>query len=347
MAAHSIDIEPRRSPSLQRVCLEVQASLFASLCAGGILQEVAAAAKAGREAAAGRAAQPQPLAGSSTVAGPTAGAGASGPSAAQAATGADAGAPSAGGDVPVAVGERAARHAYAVQAEAGEMEVGAGEAAQAMDIDTQQPAAAGADPAGGSGSSAAATAGPSPSAAPAAAAGTSQLPSSPAYTHAPVGKSPAAGSSAAAAAAAAGGSRAQAEADAEDAGLGERIFGTVLTDTEGGKKPEEGYSQVLCVDARRYGNVARFINHSCDGNLTIQAVFAKSCRNALLYYVGLYANRPIPAGSELTYDYGYSAMVSFELAVVPHHGMPCDECQAHAAAWHSKYAYVNFLVLVV
>lgn len=32
--------------------------------------------------------------------------------------------------------------------------------------------------------------------------------------------------------------------------------------------------------------MGRFINHSCDGNLTIQAVFAGVYRSTLLYHVG-------------------------------------------------------------
>ena len=54
------------------------------------------------------------------------------------------------------------------------------------------------------------------------------------------------------------------------------------------------------------GNVARFINHSCGGNLVIQSVFTKGC-SALHYRVALFANTDIPAYTELTYDYGYVA----------------------------------------
>ncbi len=58
----------------------------------------------------------------------------------------------------------------------------------------------------------------------------------------------------------------------------------------------------LCMPA---GNVARFINHSCKGNLVIQPVFTHGC-NGLLYRIALFASEEIAAYTELTYDYGYA-----------------------------------------
>lgn len=59
---------------------------------------------------------------------------------------------------------------------------------------------------------------------------------------------------------------------------------------------------LLCMPA---GNVARFINHSCKGNLVIQPVFTHGC-NGLLYRIALFASEEIVAYTELTYDYGYA-----------------------------------------
>ncbi|KAL0021355.1 hypothetical protein WJX77_007695 [Trebouxia sp. C0004] len=59
----------------------------------------------------------------------------------------------------------------------------------------------------------------------------------------------------------------------------------------------------LVLDARLQGNVARFINHSCKGNLVIQPVFTHGC-NGLLYRIALFASEEIAADTELTYDYG-------------------------------------------
>lgn len=51
-----------------------------------------------------------------------------------------------------------------------------------------------------------------------------------------------------------------------------------------------------CIDAFIGGNEARFINHSCEPNC--EAVLAEK-------EIHIVALRDIPAGEELTYDYGY------------------------------------------
>jgi SET domain-containing protein len=61
---------------------------------------------------------------------------------------------------------------------------------------------------------------------------------------------------------------------------------------------------LLSIDAGRVGNVSRFINHSCEPNLHIQPVFARDARNMLYYNLTLFAGQDIPAGTQLTYDYG-------------------------------------------
>ncbi|KAJ2946713.1 hypothetical protein O0L34_g12771 [Tuta absoluta] len=59
----------------------------------------------------------------------------------------------------------------------------------------------------------------------------------------------------------------------------------------------------LCVDAAQYGGAARFINHSCRPNLAPVRVFT-STRDLRLPVVALFAASDIPAGDELTFDYG-------------------------------------------
>ncbi|KAI4327534.1 hypothetical protein L6164_019983 [Bauhinia variegata] len=68
------------------------------------------------------------------------------------------------------------------------------------------------------------------------------------------------------------------------------------------------------IDASRYGNVSRFINHSCSPNLVSHQVLVESmdCQRA---HIGLYANRDIALGEELTFDYHYE--------LVPGEGSPC------------------------
>lgn len=58
------------------------------------------------------------------------------------------------------------------------------------------------------------------------------------------------------------------------------------------------------IDAQWYGNVARFLNHSCDPNLIKQIVFVET-HDVRVPRVAFFALFDIPAREELTYDYGY------------------------------------------
>ncbi|XP_047082365.1 histone-lysine N-methyltransferase SUVR5 [Lolium rigidum] len=68
------------------------------------------------------------------------------------------------------------------------------------------------------------------------------------------------------------------------------------------------------IDATRYGNVSRFINHSCAPNLNTRLVMVES-KDCQLAHVGLFANQDIAAGEELSYDYRQK--------LVPGDGCPC------------------------
>ncbi|KAI9143069.1 hypothetical protein BKA69DRAFT_1064188 [Paraphysoderma sedebokerense] len=59
---------------------------------------------------------------------------------------------------------------------------------------------------------------------------------------------------------------------------------------------------VYTIDAARKGNVARFINHSCDPNLSQYAVFIES-NDVQFHRVGFFAKRDIHPGEELSFDY--------------------------------------------
>ncbi|KAL6143038.1 hypothetical protein ACLB2K_053737 [Fragaria x ananassa] len=60
-----------------------------------------------------------------------------------------------------------------------------------------------------------------------------------------------------------------------------------------------------CIDAGSNGNIARFINHSCEPNLFVQCVLS-SHHDIKLARVVLFAADNIPPLQELTYDYGYA-----------------------------------------
>ncbi|XP_073098550.1 histone-lysine N-methyltransferase, H3 lysine-9 specific SUVH4 isoform X2 [Elaeis guineensis] len=59
-----------------------------------------------------------------------------------------------------------------------------------------------------------------------------------------------------------------------------------------------------CINAGPSGNVARFINHSCQPNLFVQCVLS-SHHDIKIAKVMLFAADTIPPLQELTYDYGY------------------------------------------
>ncbi|XP_050388132.1 histone-lysine N-methyltransferase SUVR5 [Argentina anserina] len=75
----------------------------------------------------------------------------------------------------------------------------------------------------------------------------------------------------------------------------------------------EGQAQFV-IDSTNYGNVSRFINHSCSPNLVNYQVLVESMDSDRAH-IGLYANRDIALGEELTYDYRYK--------LLPGGGCPC------------------------
>ncbi|OVA18624.1 SET domain [Macleaya cordata] len=114
-------------------------------------------------------------------------------------------------------------------------------------------------------------------------------------------------------------------------------IGEVLNDQEANKRAErygnegcsylyhihahnDGMSELIegavsyVIDARRYGNVSRFINHSCSPNLVIYQVLVDSM-DCQLAHIGLYASRDIAEGEELAYDYRQE--------LLPEGGHPC------------------------
>ncbi|KAK0592469.1 hypothetical protein LWI29_019736 [Acer saccharum] len=76
------------------------------------------------------------------------------------------------------------------------------------------------------------------------------------------------------------------------------LVGMTNNEEESEREPE------YCIDAGVYGNVARFINHSCEPNLFVQCVLS-SHHDVRLARVVLFAADDIPPMQELTYDYGY------------------------------------------
>ncbi|PRP86355.1 histone-lysine N-methyltransferase SUV39H2-like [Planoprotostelium fungivorum] len=61
------------------------------------------------------------------------------------------------------------------------------------------------------------------------------------------------------------------------------------------------------VDANHYGNVARFLNHSCDANMIVIPVVVDLVASTL-YHLALFSLRDITQGEELTLDYKYEVL---------------------------------------
>jgi len=66
---------------------------------------------------------------------------------------------------------------------------------------------------------------------------------------------------------------------------------------------ESAESAHLVLDARWYGNVGRFFNHSCSPNVMVQPVLTQGC-SALKYRVAFVAVKEVDPGVELCYNYG-------------------------------------------
>ncbi|KAI3435941.1 hypothetical protein D9Q98_001999 [Chlorella vulgaris] len=77
--------------------------------------------------------------------------------------------------------------------------------------------------------------------------------------------------------------------------------------------------ETLVLDAATTGNLARFINHSCSPNLTIQPILRPG-DSALRYLVGVFAEQDIPAGRELCYNYKYTVGSAPQKVITCHCG---------------------------
>ena len=70
----------------------------------------------------------------------------------------------------------------------------------------------------------------------------------------------------------------------------------------------DGKLEHLVVDTVNTGNVARFINHSCEPNLTSQVVFTVKSGQSMFHTIGFFNNssQDIPPMTELTYNYKWN-----------------------------------------
>ena len=64
----------------------------------------------------------------------------------------------------------------------------------------------------------------------------------------------------------------------------------------------DGEHHPYTIDVAAYGNISHFINHSCEPNLAVFAVWI-NCLDPNLPRLALFATRNIREGEEITFDY--------------------------------------------
>ena len=87
--------------------------------------------------------------------------------------------------------------------------------------------------------------------------------------------------------------------------------GEIISDAEAEQRENDSYlfdlenrdGDTFCIDANKFGNVTRFINHSCDPNLTPVKVFTAH-QDLRFPHIAMFASREIKKGDILGFDYG-------------------------------------------
>jgi histone-lysine N-methyltransferase SUV39H len=72
---------------------------------------------------------------------------------------------------------------------------------------------------------------------------------------------------------------------------------------EDNEENEYAMTHKYVVDGEFYGGPTRFINHSCEPNVRQFCVSIHHHDDPSLYDLAFYATKPIPAGTEFTFDY--------------------------------------------
>ncbi|CAF1263192.1 unnamed protein product [Rotaria magnacalcarata] len=83
---------------------------------------------------------------------------------------------------------------------------------------------------------------------------------------------------------------------------------------------EEDEDSCFIIDAKHYGSISRFCNHSCKPNVEIQNIFINS-HDPRFPVIALFACRHIRAGEEICWDYNY------KVGCMPNVRIDC-QCQA-------------------
>ncbi|XP_058802686.1 histone-lysine N-methyltransferase EHMT2 [Phymastichus coffea] len=110
--------------------------------------------------------------------------------------------------------------------------------------------------------------------------------------------------------------------------------GEIISDSEADQREDDSYlfdldnrdGETYCIDARRYGNLARFINHSCAPNLLPVRIYIEH-QDLHFPRIAFFANRDIEADEELGFDYGEKFWI-----------IKCKSFTCTCGAEHCKYS---------
>ncbi|XP_021380179.1 mucin-17-like isoform X2 [Mizuhopecten yessoensis] len=88
-------------------------------------------------------------------------------------------------------------------------------------------------------------------------------------------------------------------------------IGELISDSEADSREDDSYlfdldnrdGDTYCIDARRYGNISRFVNHLCEPNLIPVKVFVEH-QDLRFPRICFFSSRDIKADEELGFDYG-------------------------------------------
>ncbi|XP_063703297.1 histone-lysine N-methyltransferase EHMT2 [Culicoides brevitarsis] len=104
-------------------------------------------------------------------------------------------------------------------------------------------------------------------------------------------------------------------------------IGEILTDAEADRRTDDSfffYASEHCLDAKFYGNVSRFFNHSCDANIAPIRVYYGH-QDTRFPKIAFFASRDIEPEEELTFDYG----TKFWLAKYKQFTCHCNSSKCH------------------
>ncbi|XP_022005669.1 histone-lysine N-methyltransferase SUVR4 isoform X2 [Helianthus annuus] len=119
--------------------------------------------------------------------------------------------------------------------------------------------------------------------------------------------------------------------------VNERHTYPVLLDADWGSEQGLEDEEALCLDATRFGNVARFINHRCSDSNLIEIPVEIETPHHHYYHIAFFTKRDIDPFEELTWDYG----IDFADVEHPIKAFKCQCASPHCRDVRRKVAEIK------